>query len=64
MNQFYQTILDKLSTATDSHHPQEELAQEVGRIHDQWLGYTWFKNTKETRAVLETIYVSKVELSI
>lgn len=46
------------------HYPQGELAQEVVRMHYQWLGYNCFKYTQEAHAILAMIYVSKVELSI
>ena len=58
MNQLAQIILEKLAIAMDSHHPQGELAQEVAKMHHQWLGYTWPKYTKEAHAGLAMMYVS------
>ena len=58
MNELAQIILEKLAIAMDSNHPQGELAQEVAKMHHQWLGYTWPKYTKEAHAGLAMMYVS------
>ena len=51
-------ILEKLAVAMDSHYPQGGVAQEVAKMHQQWLGYTWPNYTKEAHAGLAMMYVS------
>ena len=50
-------ILQKLEKAERTKDPGSELAQEVVRLHKQWLLYTWPSYTKEAHAKLAQMYV-------
>lgn len=58
MNELGQQILEKLSIAMKTNNPQGELAQEVAKLHHQWLGYTWPSYSKEAHAGLAQMYVA------
>ncbi len=58
MNQLAQEILEKLEVAMESNNPQGDLAQEVAKLHHQWLGYTWPSYSKEAHAGLAQMYVA------
>lgn len=50
-------ILEKLEKAERTKDPGSALAQEVARLHKQWLLYTWPSYTKEAHAKLAQMYV-------
>jgi hypothetical protein len=50
-------VLEKLEKAEKTKDPSSELAQEVARLHKQWLLYTWPSYTKEAHAKLAQRYV-------
>lgn len=58
MNELGQQILEKLAIAMKTNNPQGELAQEVAKLHHQWLGYTWPSYSREAHAGLAQMYVS------
>jgi len=56
-DQLDKEILEKLEKAERTKDPGSELAQEVARLHKQWLLYTWPSYTKEAHAKLAQRYV-------
>jgi len=56
-DQLDKEILEKLEKAEKTKDPSSELAQEVARLHKQWLLYTWPNYTKEAHANLAQMYV-------
>ena len=56
-DQLGKEILEKLEQAEKTKDPGSELAQEVARLHKQWLLYTWPNYTKEAHANLAQMYV-------
>ncbi|MGB4406292.1 MAG: TipAS antibiotic-recognition domain-containing protein, partial [Sphaerochaeta sp.] len=46
-----------LEMAEKTKDPASDLAQEVARLHKQWLLYTWASYTKEAHANLARMYV-------
>lgn len=56
-DQLGKKILEKLEKAENTKDPGSELAQEVARMHKQWLLYTWPSYTKEAHAKLAQMYV-------
>ena len=50
-------IIEKLIKAEKTKDPGSALAQEVARLHKQWLLYTWPSYTKEAHAKLAQMYV-------
>ncbi len=50
-------ILEKLEKAERTKDPGSEQAQEVAKLHKQWLLYTWASYTKEAHAKLAQMYV-------
>ena len=50
-------IIEKLIKAENTKDPGSALAQEVARLHKQWLLYTWPGYTKEAHAKLAQMYV-------
>ncbi|MBI9094802.1 MAG: MerR family transcriptional regulator [Sphaerochaeta sp.] len=56
-DQLGKEILKKLEKAEKTKDPGSGLAQEVARLHKQWLLYTWANYTKEAHANLAQRYV-------
>ncbi|MGB4407141.1 MAG: MerR family transcriptional regulator [Sphaerochaeta sp.] len=56
-DQLDKEILEKLEMAEKTKDPASDLAQEVARLHKQWLLYTWASYTKEAHANLARMYV-------
>jgi len=56
-DQLDKEILEKLEMAERTKDPSSEAAQEVARLHKQWLLYTWASYTKEAHANLAQMYV-------
>ena len=56
-NQLDKKILEKLEKSAQSHDPGSEQAQEVAKLHKQWLLYSWPNYTKEAHANLAQMYV-------
>lgn len=50
-------ILEKLEEAEKTKDPGSDLAQQVAKMHKQWLLYTWPNYTKEAHAKLAQMYV-------
>lgn len=50
-------IVEKLEKAAQTQDPASGLAQEVARMHKQWLLYTWPSYTKEAHENLAQMYV-------
>lgn len=50
-------ILQKLEEAEKTGDPSSEAAQQVARMHKQWLLYTWPSYTKEAHENLAQMYV-------
>jgi hypothetical protein len=61
-DQLDKEILEKLEKAERTKDPGSELAQEVARLHKQWLLYTWASYTKEAHANLAQRYVDDTRL--
>ena len=57
-DQLDKEILEKLEKAEKTKDPGSDLAQEVARLHKQWLLYTWPSYTKEAHAKLAQMYVN------
>jgi len=56
-DQLDKEILEKLEKAERTKDPGSEPAQEMARLHKQWLLYTWPSYTKEAHAKLAQRYV-------
>ena len=53
-----EAILVQLGKAMESDDPSGILAQELAKMHHQWLSYTWPKYSKEAHAGLAQMYVA------
>ena len=63
MTMLGQLLLEKLALAAQQKDPCSEQAQEVARLHKEWLAYTWPSYSKESHANLVSMYVEDERFS-
>ena len=58
MEKLGEAILDKLRSAMETNDSSGEVAQELAKMHRQWLSYTWPNYSKEAHAGLAQMYIA------